>query len=164
MINQLNIPKVLGEIHIFLKSFPTSIWTNQVSDLPLRTIKTLLYHLAKSRQNKIFDDLKQIENVDESEIKAYIQKLAKSNFQMKNAGVGNNTSSSSIASGVNSSTVTLQQNTSATSFSKPSSNGLHSDLKPTTSNDNANSQSKLTEEISSIFKKISSTEWSKQVS
>ena len=73
LINQLNITKVLAEIHVFLKNFPTSSWTNQVSDLPLRTIKTLLYHLAKSRQNKIFDDLKQIENVDESEIKSYIQ-------------------------------------------------------------------------------------------
>ena len=53
LLSQLNITKILAEIHLFLKIFPTEKWTNKVSDLPLRTIKTLLYHLAKSRQKKV---------------------------------------------------------------------------------------------------------------
>jgi hypothetical protein len=111
--------------------------------------------LAKSRQNKIFDDLKQIENVDESEIKSYIQKLAKSNFQMKG---GNNLSSTTSSNGNIS-------NSSALSISTTKQSNGHSDTFLKASNDQQFSPQPKTvaEEITAIFKKIGSSETSKQV-
>jgi cytoskeleton-associated protein 5 len=47
---QLDTSKVLGEIHQFLKLYPSNSWSGRVSDLPLRTIKTLLYHLARVKK------------------------------------------------------------------------------------------------------------------
>jgi cytoskeleton-associated protein 5 len=50
LVEQLDTAKVLGEIHQFFKLYPSNSWSGRVSDLPLRTIKTLLYHLAKAKK------------------------------------------------------------------------------------------------------------------
>lgn len=53
--DNINAAPVLVEINAFLRNFPSSSWASRGSnessskDLPLRTVKTLLYHLAKSR-------------------------------------------------------------------------------------------------------------------
>ena len=54
-------------------------------DMPLRTVKTLVFHLAKAKQNQIIDDLNSINVPDDSEIKIYIMKLFKNGFQLGNA-------------------------------------------------------------------------------
>lgn len=89
VIQQIETAKVLNEINLFLKTYPSSSWQNKPSDLPLRTVKTLLFHLAKARQSEIIDDLNEINASEDSEIKVYIMKLFKNGFQLTNAA-GNN--------------------------------------------------------------------------
>lgn len=52
-IKDLNIDKILYDTHLFLKAFPTSSWKERSSDLPLRTIKTILHTLTKMKGNKV---------------------------------------------------------------------------------------------------------------
>ena len=84
IIHQIETPRVLAEIHAFLCQFPSSSWHARTSDLPLRTIKTMLFHLAKARQAHIIDDLREIRVADDADIKTYIMKLFKNDFQLSN--------------------------------------------------------------------------------
>ena len=84
LVQQIDTSKILLEIHAFLKLYPTISWQTKQTDLPLRTVKTLLFHLAKAKQNQIVEDLNSINVPEESEIKTYITKLLRSNFQMPN--------------------------------------------------------------------------------
>ena len=81
----------MQEIHAFLSQYPSSSWQSKPSDLPLRTVKTLLFHLAKAKQAQIIEDLEAIHVPGDSEIKIYIVKLFKNGFQLTNtSGNGNN--------------------------------------------------------------------------
>ncbi len=142
LISQLNTSKVLAEIHLFLKYYPTSSWTAKVSDLPLRTIKTLLYHLARTRQQNIINDLESIENVEESEIKAYVVKLFKSGFQLKNTSTQNNNNKSGNSDSLMRVSLSNDNLQSISSPEKVKQIGL---------------------QVEAILKKVSSTDNSKQV-
>lgn len=90
LIAQIDTAKVLQEIHTFLTLYPSSSWQNKQSDLPLRTVKTLLFHLAKAKQGKIIEDLESINVPQDSEIKIYIVKLFKNGFQLTNSNSNGN--------------------------------------------------------------------------
>lgn len=90
LIAQIDTAKILQEIHTFLSQYPSSSWQSKPSDLPLRTVKTLLFHLAKAKQGKIIDDLDSIHVPEDSEIKIYIVKLFKNGFQLTNNNNNNN--------------------------------------------------------------------------
>lgn len=77
-IKDLNIDKILYDTHLFLKAFPTSSWKERSSDLPLRTIKTILHTLTKMKGNKILSHLTLIDSVENSELEAYLLKILKS--------------------------------------------------------------------------------------
>lgn len=98
LIQQIDTAKVLQEIHTFLSLYPSSSWQNKQSDLPLRTVKTLLFHLAKAKQSKIIEDLESLNVPDDSEIKIYIVKLFKNGFQLTNS---NNTNGNSNSASTN---------------------------------------------------------------
>ncbi len=100
VVQQIDTAKILQEIHAFLSQYPSSCWQSKPSDLPLRTVKTLLFHLAKAKQAQIIDDLDSICVPDDSEIKIYIVKLFKNGFQLTN---NNNNNSSSNSNGGNNS-------------------------------------------------------------
>ena len=53
IINDLNVDRIILDLHIFLKSFPSSVWRDQPSDTPLRTVKTMLHSLAKILGHKV---------------------------------------------------------------------------------------------------------------
>ena len=53
IINDLAVDKILLETHLFLRNFPTSTWKNRSSDLPLRTIKTVIHTLAMLKGAKV---------------------------------------------------------------------------------------------------------------
>jgi cytoskeleton-associated protein 5 len=91
LVNQIDTSKVLQEIHLFLRMYPSSSWIGKPSDLPLRTVKTLLFHLAKAKQKQILNDLQSIGVPDDSEIKIYINKLFKNGFQLSNNSNNNTT-------------------------------------------------------------------------
>ncbi|KAL4225289.1 Cytoskeleton associated protein 5 [Mactra antiquata] len=75
---QLNLDRVLYEIHIFLRTFPSSTWKERGNDLPLRTVKTLVHSMTKLKGSKILNHLGQIDAGEASELKSYIQKVLKS--------------------------------------------------------------------------------------
>jgi hypothetical protein len=135
LIQQIDTSKVLYEIHTFLQLYPSSSWQNKQSDLPLRTVKTLLFHLAKAKQSQIIDDLNSINVADDSEIKIYITKLFKNGFQL-----ANNTNNSS----------TITNNTSF-GFTKPK--------ETTRLNQSPQAPS---DQLSLIIKKIGNSEQSKE--
>lgn len=53
VMNELNVDRVFGDIHSFLKAFPTSSWRGKPSDLPLKTVKTLLHSIIKQLGPKV---------------------------------------------------------------------------------------------------------------
>ena len=53
IINDLNLDRVLYDIHMFLKAFPSHSWKDRPNDLPLRTIKTVLHSLVKLKGSKV---------------------------------------------------------------------------------------------------------------
>ncbi|XP_063227944.1 protein mini spindles [Bacillus rossius redtenbacheri] len=69
---------VLYEIHRFFKEYPPAMWKKQSSDTPLRTLKTILHTLVKMKGDKIYGYLGRINNLQESDLYAYLQKLTKS--------------------------------------------------------------------------------------
>jgi cytoskeleton-associated protein 5 len=95
--NEIGTDKVLTEIHLFLTLYPSSSWQSKNGDLPLRTVKTLLYHLAKAKQATILDDLASINVGDDSELSIYIHKLFKGGFQLNNSNSGIPSSNSANA-------------------------------------------------------------------
>ncbi len=53
IINELNGDRILGDIHQFLKAFPSGTWKSRPNDTPLRTVKTILHSLVKLKGNKV---------------------------------------------------------------------------------------------------------------
>eukprot|EP00118_Oscarella_pearsei_P028343 m.1928 g.1928 ORF g.1928 m.1928 type:complete len:2015 (+) comp8067_c0_seq1:84-6128(+) len=70
----LNISQVLFDCHSFLSRHPPSAWTVGQEDTPLRTVKTLLYTLAKTKKGKLLDHMDLIPNATESECYKYVVK------------------------------------------------------------------------------------------
>ena len=80
---QIDMPMVLYEIHEFFAQYPSNLWHKSPpvqSDLPLRTVKTLLFHFCQVRKEKIIDDLDSLNIPYESEIKTYFAKLLNEQF------------------------------------------------------------------------------------
>jgi len=53
IVNDLNLDRVIADMNQFLKAFPSYTWKNKSSDMPLRTIKTILHSLAKIKGNRV---------------------------------------------------------------------------------------------------------------
>lgn len=159
LVSQIDTSKVLQEINTFLRLFPSTSWNGKQSDLPLRTVKTLLFHLAKAKQKQILVDLQKINVADDSEIKIYINKLFKNGFQLSGNNNNNSTSNTSHVSTSNTSLLGMNQ------FKKPQ---VYSDNTKLNSNQQSptysqsSSQSPIGDQLSLIIKKISNQETSKE--
>lgn len=75
VINELNIDRILLDIHVFLKTFPSSSWKERRDDTPIRTIKTILYHLVEIKDEDIMKHLSLISDRQESDLVSYLHKL-----------------------------------------------------------------------------------------
>jgi len=53
IINDLNLDRILLDLHVFMKAFPSSMWKLRSTDTPLRTVKTLLHTLTKLKGPKV---------------------------------------------------------------------------------------------------------------
>ena len=60
---------------------PFSFWKKQEMDTPMRTVKTMLHTMAKSRGDAILDNLTKVPDPNGSELVPYLKKLL-------NSGVG----------------------------------------------------------------------------
>ncbi|XP_078478550.1 cytoskeleton-associated protein 5 [Lampetra planeri] len=76
-INNINLDRILLDVHNFMKVFPKEKLKQLKSDVPLRTLKTLLHTLCKLTGAKILDHLSMIENRNESELEAHLRRVVK---------------------------------------------------------------------------------------
>ncbi|CAG2168733.1 unnamed protein product [Oppiella nova] len=94
-IESMDIDRVLVEVHLFLKSFPSLWWKdNNKSDTPLRTIKTLTYLIVHQKGESIFTHLTLIQDKNESELWHYIQKALKQSDKLVKTSTKNQHNSS----------------------------------------------------------------------
>lgn len=61
-VNSYSLDVILLDCHHFLKAFPSPSWKQRKSDVPLRTIKTMLHVLCRLRGSAILDLLENIPN------------------------------------------------------------------------------------------------------
>ncbi|XP_023811787.1 cytoskeleton-associated protein 5 isoform X3 [Oryzias latipes] len=76
-IHNINLDRILLDIHNFMKVFPKEKLKQLKGDLPHRTLKTLLHSLCKLTGAKILDHLSMIENRNESELEAHLRRVVK---------------------------------------------------------------------------------------
>lgn len=76
-IDELNIDRILLDLHVFLKAYPSSTWKDRPSDTPIRTVKTILYTLVDIKGEEVMKHLMLIPNKQESDLVSYLQKLLK---------------------------------------------------------------------------------------
>ncbi|VDM16133.1 unnamed protein product [Hydatigera taeniaeformis] len=76
--NNYSLDLVLLDCHNFLKAFPSSSWKSRKSDLPLRTIKTMLHSFCSIRGPAVLKFVDLIPNKDESELESYMKRTLKS--------------------------------------------------------------------------------------
>ncbi len=86
--NPLDASVTLKDIDDFLKAYPSLFWKSQESDTPLRTVKTILHTMVKVRGESILDHLTLIEDLQSSEMLAYLHKLLGSGKQTTSNGNG----------------------------------------------------------------------------
>ncbi|XP_041753854.1 cytoskeleton-associated protein 5-like [Coregonus clupeaformis] len=77
-INRLNLDKILLDVHNFMKLFPKDRLRQLKTDMPHRTLKTLLHTLCRLAGPTILDHLSLIEDKSESELEAHLKKVVKS--------------------------------------------------------------------------------------
>ncbi|CAI9583121.1 unnamed protein product [Staurois parvus] len=76
-INNVNLDRILLDIHNFMRVLPKEKLKAHKSELPMRTLKTLLHTLCKLKGSKIMDHLGMIENKNESELEAHLLRVMK---------------------------------------------------------------------------------------
>ncbi|KAJ8413053.1 hypothetical protein AAFF_G00106350 [Aldrovandia affinis] len=89
-INSINLDRILLDVHIFMRVFPREKLKQLKSDVPHRTLKTLLHTLCKLRGAKILDHLSMIENRNESELEVHLRRVVKhsSDFSVSKSDKG----------------------------------------------------------------------------
>ncbi|UYV60269.1 msps [Cordylochernes scorpioides] len=91
-IHELNFDRILLDIHTFLKMYPSSFWKERTTDIPLKTIKTIIFNLVKYKGDDIYKHLALIPNRQESDLEVYIQKL----INMHKDGMANTSRDGSV--------------------------------------------------------------------
>ncbi|CAL8107217.1 unnamed protein product [Calicophoron daubneyi] len=85
-VNNYSLEIILADCHNFLRAFPSSSWKSRKSDVPLRTIKTMLHTLCRLEGYSVLDFLNNIPNKDESEMEEYLLRTLKTIGSVPNQG------------------------------------------------------------------------------
>ncbi|KAA3678847.1 cytoskeleton-associated protein 5 [Paragonimus westermani] len=76
-VNNYAFDVILLDCHDFLKAFPSASWKTRKSDVPLRTVKTLLHVMCRYQGSSILNFLESIPNSEDSELEAYLNRTLK---------------------------------------------------------------------------------------
>uniref|UniRef100_A0A8C7EZG8 Cytoskeleton associated protein 5 n=1 Tax=Oncorhynchus kisutch TaxID=8019 RepID=A0A8C7EZG8_ONCKI len=77
-ISSLTLDKILLDVHNFMKLFPKGRLRKLKTDMPHRTLQTLLHTLCRLAGPTILDHLSLIEDKSESELEAHLKRVVKS--------------------------------------------------------------------------------------
>jgi len=94
--DSVDLDVILGELHVFLKKFPSAYWKKQELDTPMRTVKTIMHTLVKAKGDAVLDNLTKVPDPQNSELVPYLRKLlnsgvgGKENVGENNGGAANN--------------------------------------------------------------------------
>ncbi|XP_044594200.1 protein mini spindles isoform X1 [Cotesia glomerata] len=72
---ELDYDTILLTVHQFFKDYPSSWWKTRHSDLPVRTVKTVLHSMTKIKGRSMLNHLTLINNIQESELRSYLNRL-----------------------------------------------------------------------------------------
>lgn len=72
---ELDYDTILLTVHQFFKDYPSSWWKTRHSDLPVRTVKTVLHSMTKIKGSSMLNHLTLINNIQESELRSYLNRL-----------------------------------------------------------------------------------------
>ncbi|KAG8185075.1 hypothetical protein JTE90_029692 [Oedothorax gibbosus] len=75
VIHEMNIDRILLDIHVFLKTYPSSSWKERADDTPIRTIKTILFKFVEIKNEDIMKHLSLISDRQESDLVNYLHKV-----------------------------------------------------------------------------------------
>ncbi|KAJ8298919.1 hypothetical protein KUTeg_022979 [Tegillarca granosa] len=81
-IDSINIDRILLDTHLFLKAFPSKTWKDRPSDIPLRTIKTVIHTLAQLKGSKILGHMTMIDSSEHSESLQKPKRMTKNTHDM----------------------------------------------------------------------------------
>ncbi|CAH8441458.1 unnamed protein product [Schistosoma turkestanicum] len=93
-VSNYSVDVILLDCHHFLKAFPPSSWSARKSDVPLRTIKTLLHTLCGLQGPSILKFLESIPNREDSELESYLIRTLKTTSGVTTTSDSKNTSTS----------------------------------------------------------------------
>ncbi|XP_065581749.1 cytoskeleton-associated protein 5-like [Artemia franciscana] len=74
-IPSLKLEVILQDIHDFMKAYPNASWKGRESDMPIRTVKTILHTIVKDVGRDILDLLNGIKDLNSSELYPYLKKI-----------------------------------------------------------------------------------------
>jgi len=73
----IDFDAILYEVHVFMRDYPTRMWKEAQSDIPMRTVKTLLHTMVKQRGSRVLNHMTRIAKPEESELPLYLSKYIK---------------------------------------------------------------------------------------
>ena len=79
-VNELDYEAVLMEIHDFMLALPTQWWAQRPSDIPMRTIKTIIHNMTKIKSTGNLNHLNNIPR--HSELNTHVMRILKVRFEV----------------------------------------------------------------------------------
>ncbi|XP_058054357.1 protein mini spindles [Anopheles bellator] len=103
---ELDYEAVLLEVHEFMLTLPPAWWGTRPSDMPLRTVKTIIHNMTKIKGNAILQHLNTIPT--HSELHSYVLRILK-NFNKESGNAGATTGGSTASERTSTAGATVQQ-------------------------------------------------------
>lgn len=103
-------PRLLSDINQFLMTIPPAEWRRRatdnipLADMPLRTVKTILQQVVSVLKGKVFDELGEVDQAENSFVYQYLHRLANqpsgsdTNGRPPSTALSRQTSSASLGS------------------------------------------------------------------